>query len=224
MKLTCRNIYLIENKVIILEGVIRGLKMEKLKMSLICTALFFMGFIGLVFADEYAYTTAYFYTPTDVSFRITLLGDTVATDSGDTQPGPRTPSWITFNQTGACQPSCKKVQPKTNDTFVQNGITNPIIKVQNVGNTNQFNFYLNASVSGDATIALCANGTVEGGTGSCTTPPPSTCTDITERSTWIAFAQGCNVNTILDVTLYADFTSTGVGQRTGAIYYRSSSS
>lgn len=192
------------------------------KISLVCVTLFFMGFIGLVFADEYAYTTAYFYTPTDVSFRVTLLGDATYTDSSESYPGPMTPSWITFNQTSACQPNCKQVQPKTNDTYVQNGIANPIITVQNVGNTNQFNFYLNASVGGDTTITVCANGTV--GSGSCTTPPPSTCTDITERSTWLAFAQGCNVNTILNVTLYANFTNTGVGQRTGAIYYRSSTS
>ncbi len=192
------------------------------KMGLVCATLFFIGFIGLVFADEYAYTTAYFYTPTDVSFRVTLLGETTGTDSGDTEPGPLTPSWITFNQTSPCQPSCKQVQPKTNDTFVQNGLTNPIIKVQNVGNTNQFNFYLNASVDGDTTIAVCANGTVE--IGSCTTPPPPTCTDITEVSSWVTFAQACDVNTLLDITLYADFTSTGAGQTPGAIYYRSSTS
>jgi len=196
--------------------------MKKEKVSLVCIALFFIGFIGLVFADEYAYTTAYFYTPTDISFRVTLLGETTGKDSSEPQPGPMTPSWITFNQTSGCQPNCKKVQPKTNDTYVQNGVTNPIIKVQNVGNTNQFKFYLNASVGGDTTIAVCANGTVE--SGSCTTPPPSTCTDITERSTWVSFAQGCDVNALLDITLYADFTSTGVGQRNGAIYYRSSTS
>lgn len=192
------------------------------KISLVCIVLFFMGFIGLVFADEYAYTTAYFYTPTDVSFRVTLLGETTGTDSSDTQPGTLTPSWITFNQTSACLPNCQQVQPKTNDTFVQTGILNPIITVQNVGNTNQFNFYLNTSVSGDTTIAVCANGTV--GSGSCTTPPPSTCTDVTELLTWFSFAQGCNVNTILDITLYADFTGTTAGQTTGAIYYRSSTS
>jgi len=192
------------------------------KMSLVFATLFFMGVIGLVFADEYAYTTAYFYTPTDVSFRVTLLGDVTLTDSASPEPGPMTPSWITFNQTSACQPSCKQVQPKTNDTFVQNGIINPIIKVQNVGNTNQFNFYLNASVGGDTTIAVCANGTVE--SGSCATPPPSICTDTTERLTWVTFAQGCDVNTLLDISLYADFTNTVAGQRAGAIYYRSSTS
>lgn len=196
--------------------------MKKKRISLICALVFFIASIGLVLADEYAYTTAYFYTPMDISFRITLLGEATGTDSGVTQPGPGTPSWITFNQTSSCQPSCKKVQPKTNDTFVQNGIANPIIKVQNVGNTNQFNFYLNASVGSDSSIAICANGTVE--SGSCSNPPTSTCTDITERSSWISFAQGCNVNTILDVTLYADFTNTGVGQKAGAIYYRSSTS
>ena len=192
------------------------------KISLVCAALFFMGYIGLVFADEYAYTTAYFYTPMDISFRVTLLGDTVLTDSGEPEPGPMTPSWITFNQTSGCQPNCQKVQPKTNDTFVQDGIINPIITVQNVGNTNQFNFYLNASVGADATIAVCANGTV--GSGSCTSSPPSACTDITELSSWFQFAQGCDVNTELYVTLYAGFTGTGAGQRTGAIYYRSSTS
>jgi len=196
--------------------------MKKEKISLVCAALFFMGSIGLVFADEYAYTTAYFYTPEDISFRVTLLGDATTTDSGSPEPGPLTPSWITFNQTSGCQPDCKQVDPKTNDIFVQDGTTSPIIKVQNVGNTNQFNFYLNASVGGDATIAVCANGTVE--SGSCTSSPSSTCTDITELPAWFTFAQGCDVNTVLDVTLYADFTNTGIGQKTGAVYYRSSTS
>lgn len=191
------------------------------KMSLVFATLFFVGLIGLVFADEYAYTTAYFYTPTDVSFRVTLLGDATVTDSGSSEPGPLTPSWITFNQTSGCQPDCKEVQPKTNDIYIQTGIAEPIITVENVGNTNQFNFYLNTSVGGDTTIVVCANGTVDTG-GSCTTPPPSTCTDMTEKSTWVTFAQGCSVGTKLNITLYADFTNTGAGQTTGAIYYRSS--
>jgi len=191
------------------------------KIGLVCAALFFMGLIGLVFADEYAYTTAYFYTPTDVSFRVTLLGDLTPTDSSKPYPGPMTPSWITFNQTDTCNPNCKKVQPKTNDIYVQNGITSPIITLENRGNT-PFNFYLNASVGGDTTILVCANGTVA--SGSCTTPPPSACTDITAKSTWVSFAQGCAINTRLNVTLYTDFTNTGLGQKTGAIYYRSSTS
>jgi len=193
------------------------------KISLVCAALFFMGLIDLVFAasEEFAYTTAYFYTPTDVSFRVTLLGDLTPTDSSQPYPGPVTPSWITFNQTDTCNPNCKKVQPKTNDIYVQNGVTIPIITLENRGNT-PFNFYLNASVGGDTTILVCANGTVA--SGSCATPPPATCTDITAKSTWVSFAQGCAINTRLNVTLYADFTNTGLGQKTGAIYYRSSTS
>jgi len=192
------------------------------KISLICATLFFMGLVGLVFADEYAYTTAYFYTPEDVSFRVTLLGDAAVTDSSSPYPGQLTPSWIIFNQTDTCNPNCKKVNPKTNDLYLQTGTAKPIITLENSGNT-PFNFYLNASVAGDGTIAVCANGTVA--SGSCTTPPPSLCTDITEKSTWgTAFAQGCTVGTKLNVTLYADFTNTGLGQRTGAIYYRSSAS
>jgi hypothetical protein len=189
------------------------------KISLVCAALFFIGFIGLAFADEYAYTTAYFYTPTDVSFRVTLLGDLTLTDSNSPYPGQITPSWITFNQTDTCNPNCKKVNPKTNDLYWQNGATNPIITLENRGNT-PFNFYLNASVGGDTTITVYANGTVA--SGSCTTPPPSAITDITAKSSWVTFAQGCTVNTRLNVTLYADFTLTGLGQKTGAIYYRSS--
>jgi len=193
------------------------------KISLVCAAIFFMEFIGLVFAasEEFAYTTAYFYTPTDVSFRVTLLGDATVTDSSSPYPGQLTPSWITFNQTDVCNPNCKQVRPKTNDLNWQNGVTNPIITLENSGNT-PFNFYLNASVGSDTTITVCANGTVA--SGSCTTPPPSTCTDITVKSTWVSFAQGCTVNTRLNVTLYADFTNTGLGQKTGAIFYRSSTS
>jgi len=187
------------------------------KIGLVCLALVFIGFIGLVFADEYAYTTAYFNLPSDVSFGVFLLGTAVNTSSIDSQPGAATTTWISFN---ASDPNDNGIQPMTTGSLInqQTGPTKPIIRIFNMGNVN-FKFYMNASV-GQLCINLCANSTC-GGAG-CNAVPA--CTPIKELSSnWATLSSNLPTDGYLNVTMYADFNScTPPMTQAGAIYYKSS--
>jgi hypothetical protein len=188
------------------------------KISLVCAALIFMGVIGIAFADQYAYTTAYFYLPSDVSFGVFLLGESINTSSiADNPPGNPSSTWISFN---ASTPNDKGIQPKTTGATInqQNGPTKSIIRIYNMGNIN-YKFYMNASV-GQGCISLCANTTC-GGSG-CTNQP--TCNPIKELSgTWATLSTNLPTNGYLNVTMYADFTSCSPPMnQQGAVYYKSS--
>jgi hypothetical protein len=191
------------------------------KIGLVCVVLLFIGLIGLVFADEYAWTTAYFYLPSDVSFGVFLLGTAVNTSSIDgSQPGQQTTTWISFNATSSTQ---YEVQPMTTGAKAneQTGPTNSIIRIYNMGNT-AFKFYMNASVEQACIQNLCANSTC-GGAGCAST---SSCTPIKNLlgPSWATLSTNLPENGYLNITMYANFVSCSPFTSQGAIFYKSSSS
>lgn len=189
--------------------------MKKLKSG-ICLILLFIGLMGLAVADEYAYTTAYFYIPSDISFGVFLLGTAVNVTSLESPPGAST-TWISFNASTGTE---YDVQPMTEGTTTnkQDGPTRPIARIYNMGNTN-FYFYMNASV-GQACIDVCANSTC-GGTG-CNAQPA--CNSIKELPlSWATLSTNVPTDGYLNITMYADFvTCTPPLYQQGEIYYRSS--
>lgn len=177
--------------------------MKKEKISLILITLFFVGFIGLVFADEYAYTQAYFNIPSDVSFRVSLPGDAASPyESSDTSPP--TTAWVSFNTTVL---PATGVQPWTlgvdNVANKQNGPSKPIFYVENYGNT-PIDFYIQIA-SLDACLSLCANATC--GDVSCGAAAfITTCTNINGVEAMMVneleYASGSNR---ANITLYGSF-------------------
>jgi hypothetical protein len=189
------------------------------KISLICAILLFTGLIGLVFADEYAWTTAYFNLPSDVSFGVFLLGTAVNTSSiKDTPPGQETTTWISFN---VSFPTEHDVQPMTTGATAnqQTGPTKSIIRIFNTGNVN-FKFYMNATVD-EACISIYANSTC-GGVGCLAVPAHTSIKNLTPN--WAKLSDNIPYQSgYLNITMYADFDSCSpINNKQGAIYYKSS--
>ena len=163
--------------------------------------------------EEFAYTTAYFYVPSDVSFTVYLLGTPTGVDSTETFPGAST-TWISFNATDGIDDFWVQPMTEGQESYQQTGATNPIVRIRNAGNTN-FNFYMNATAP--ACIQLCANSTCA--PGDCT-PQPS-CQDIKDQSSWVLIASDVVPNGFVNITMYANFTTCGPIYQQGTIWYRS---
>jgi len=180
--------------------------MKKEKIGSVFIVLFFVGFIGLVFADEYAYTQAYFNIPSDVSFKVSLPGDGVPPyESSETSPGTAT-AWISFNTTGL---PATDVQPWTlgvdGVANRQDGSSQPIFYVENFGNT-RIDFHTQIA-SLDPCLDVCANSTCGDGLGACTGATfYSTCSDIEGVEQIMVneldFTSGSNH---VNITLYGSF-------------------
>ena len=173
-----------------------------------CSVLFLIGFIGLVLADEYAYTQAYFNIPSDVSFRVSLPGD-ASSPYESSETSPPTTAWISFNTTAL---PANNVEPWTlgADDVIhrQNGPSQPIFYVENYGNT-QIDFHIQIA-SLDACLDVCANSTCGDGVGACTGASfVSTCTNIEGTEAMMAneldYTSGANH---VNITLYGSFGGT----------------
>ena len=180
------------------------------KISLILIVLLSIGFMGLVFADEYAYTQAYFNIPSDVSFRVSLPGDP-AGPYNSSLASPPTTAWISFNTTVL---PATDVQPWTlgvdGVANRQDGSSQPIFYVENYGNT-PIDFYAQIA-SLDACLSLCANATC-GDTSCGTATFTTTCTNINGVETIMVnelpYTSGSNH---VNITLYGGFVGCTPGE------------
>jgi hypothetical protein len=118
----------------------------RLKLFVLFLVLILLSVIisASVLADQYAFTEAYFFIPSDVSFTVSIRGDPLpAFTSGGSYPGGTTTTWISFNTSSwpvtDIEPWTLGVDQVANRQDYSSSL--PIYEITNDGNI-PFDFYI----------------------------------------------------------------------------------
>ncbi len=157
-----------------------------------------------------AKVNVYYNVPNDATFNLAFPVTYATTFNESISSNTTASNWISFNFTSTTD---TYAQPRTTGVAgnAQAGSVKPIFLIYNTGTAAEL-IAINATVPGG--FALCANSTC---TGSCT-GTVAACTSL--GAGFVTMATTVNVGSQLNVTLYANATSTG-GQSAGDIFIRS---
>jgi hypothetical protein len=165
----------------------------------------------------YAKTTIYFNVPIDATFSVGLPSSYSLTNITGTTEGTATSvSWISFNFTAAPQSALQQPYALGATADAQAGSAKPIFLIKNTGNTNE-TFSIRADASLPTGISLYGNATCA--TGDCTSPT----TALTAVSTtYVSMVSSLYTTKYLNLTLYANTTSSAIaGQTSVGLYINS---
>jgi len=166
----------------------------------------------------YAKSTVYFNVPADASFAIAMPADysSWTTITGTDETGATAVDWISFNFTNVPQSTLQEPYQLGDSANAQSGPTKPIFYIDNTGNVNE-KFEIRIDSSLPTGVEMYFNATC---TGTCTNPT----TDLTAISTtYQTLVDSLPTDAYLNVTLYANVTSTAsAGQSSVLLYIKSS--
>jgi len=170
----------------------------------------------------YAQTTVYFQIPADASFAIAMPANYGQwyTITGENEGGATPTDWISFNFTNVPQSWVEPYQ-HGNQSWPQQGATQPIFYIDNTGNVDEA-FYIYWGSDLPSGISVCVNSTC---TGTCIDPGTiSTCTSIgVGQGSATQIATTIKTDEFLNVTLYANVTSdAAAGEVSRTLYIKSS--
>jgi hypothetical protein len=164
----------------------------------------------------YAKTTIYFNVPTDATFSVGLPSTySLTAITGTDETGATSVSWISFNFTAAPQSALQQPYAVGVSADAQAGSAKPIFLIKNTGNTNE-TFLIRADATLPTGMYLYGNAT-------CATGCSGPTTALTAISTsYVSMVSSLYTNNYLNLTLYANTTSSATaGQTSVGLYINS---